>query len=61
MAVEIVEVVDSLKKEIVCYTCCTRLRYAPIDVHTKTVTDYTGDTEIVKFLECPSCTFPIYL
>ena len=46
---------QSVVKEIVCCHCGSTLEYVPRDVKQRTVSDYTGDREIVYYIECPEC------
>lgn len=45
----------SVVKEIVCRNCGATLNYVPADIQKKTVSDYTGDREIISYIKCPPC------
>lgn len=42
-------------KEIICRNCGCTLQYVPRDIKERTVSDYTGDRELVRYIECPEC------
>ena len=46
---------QSVVKETVCKNCGSTLQYVPRDIKERTVSDYTGDREIVRYIECPVC------
>ena len=46
---------QSVVKEVVCRNCGCTLQYVPRDVKERTVSDYTGDREIVRYIDCPEC------
>ena len=45
----------SVVKEVICRNCGSTLEYVPRDIKERTVSDYTGDREIVRYIECPEC------
>ena len=45
----------SVVKETVCKNCGSTLQYVPRDIKERTVSDYTGDREIVLYIDCPVC------
>ena len=45
----------SVIKETICRNCGSTLQYVPRDIKERTVSDYTGDREIVRYIECPEC------
>lgn len=45
----------SVVKQIICKNCGVTLEYVPADVKSKTISDYTGCNETVKFIKCPEC------
>ena len=45
----------SVVKETVCRNCGSTLQYVPRDVKEKYVSDYTGDRDLVRYIECPTC------
>lgn len=47
---------QSVVKETICRNCGSTLQYVPRDIKERTVSDYTGDREIVRYIECPECT-----
>lgn len=42
-----------------CYGCASILEYTKSEVQEKTVSDYTGDRDIVKYIQCPNCSYHI--
>lgn len=46
---------QSVVKETVCRNCGSTLQYVPRDIKERTVSDYTGDREIVRYIDCPEC------
>lgn len=46
---------QSVVKETVCRNCGSTLQYVPRDIKQRTVSDYLGDRDIVKYIECPEC------
>lgn len=46
---------QSVVKETICRNCGSTLQYVPRDVKERTVSDYTGDREIVRYIDCPEC------
>ena len=55
MAIEKVGDDPESKRRVTCRNCGSVLEYLPIDIESRTVTDYTGDSEIVRFIRCPVC------
>lgn len=55
--VTIVNPVPSAKvlKNIICRKCGVELSYVPNDVHTRSSTDYSGGSDVVKWIVCPAC------
>lgn len=45
----------SVVKKVTCRHCSSILEYLPIDVRTRTSTDYTGCVDVIKYIFCPSC------
>lgn len=45
----------SVVKQAICRNCGCTLEYVPKDVKTVTSRDYGGGTDILKYIECPSC------
>lgn len=45
----------SVIREIICRNCGSTLQYVPKDIKERTVSDYTGDRDIVRYIECPEC------
>lgn len=41
--------------ETTCRNCNSTLQYEYSDIKRKTVSDYTGDKETVKYIKCPVC------
>lgn len=48
-------------KEVICRNCGATLNYVPKDVLESKVSDYTGDYDIVKFINCPPCGNKVYV
>jgi len=46
-------------KQTGCPCCGAVLEYTLLDTEQKTVTDYTGGKETIRFIECPKCQFEI--
>jgi RNase P subunit RPR2 len=45
----------SVVKRRVCTNCGAVLEYVPRDIQHRSVTDYTGDSDVVYFIVCPQC------
>lgn len=45
----------SVVKETICKNCGSTLQYVPRDVKEKYISDYTGDRDFVRYIECPTC------
>jgi uncharacterized protein with PIN domain len=45
----------SVIKETICRNCGCTLQYVPRDIKQRTVSDYLGDRDIIKYIECPEC------
>ena len=45
----------SVVREVICKHCGATLEYVPADIKEKTISDYTGGTDILYFIKCPSC------
>ena len=55
-----IQVVDkgphkSVVKEVVCQHCGATLSYAPVDIHSRTVSDYGGGSDTLNTIHCPQC------
>lgn len=48
-------------KQCSCKNCAAKLEYTLSEIREKKVSDYTGDTEIVRYLACPRCGHEIKL
>jgi DNA-directed RNA polymerase subunit RPC12/RpoP len=46
---------QSVVKETICRNCGCTLQYVPRDIKERTVSDYTGDRDVIKYIECPEC------
>jgi uncharacterized protein with PIN domain len=46
---------QSVVKETICKNCGSTLQYVPRDIKERTVSDYLGDRDIIKYIECPEC------
>lgn len=55
MTVQVVGRAENLLEEVTCKNCLAILKYAPVDVKSFKSRDYSGHTDIVKYLTCPSC------
>lgn len=56
MTIEIIGIDESVKKEITCRNCATKLRYTPSDVVTLwSGTDYGGGPDGAEGFKCPKC------
>ena len=45
----------SVVKEVICRNCGATLNYVPKDIKEKTVSDYLGDKDYIRYIECPPC------
>ena len=45
----------SVVKEVVCYKCGATLNYVPLDVQEDYLSDYLGDKDYYKYVDCPNC------
>lgn len=55
MTVEVVGEDITVLKETSCRGCGAKLRYGTSDVKQGSSTDYTGDTDYYRYVECPRC------
>jgi RNase P subunit RPR2 len=46
---------QSVVKEVICRNCGSTLQYVPRDIKERIVSDYTGDRETIRYIECPEC------
>lgn len=46
---------QSVVKETICKNCGSTLQYVPRDIKERVVSDYTGDREFIRYIECPPC------
>ena len=44
-----------IEKKKICKNCGMEIGYLPIDIKRGEYSDYTGDTDIFLFIECPNC------
>ena len=51
----------SVVKETICRNCGATLQYVPKDIKEKIVSDYTGDKERIRYIECPPCNHHIVI
>lgn len=56
----VIKVIDdkphkSVVKEAICSNCGVTLEYVPADIEERMVTDYTGDSDVIRFIRCPKC------
>lgn len=59
MVVEIVGQSEEEKRRITCKDCGAVLSYYRSDIKSKTTCSY-GETEIVRYIECPQCKTTLY-
>ena len=45
----------SVVKEVVCRHCGARLEYVPMDIKSRTYSDYGGGCDTDYFIKCPPC------
>jgi len=45
----------SVVQEHICRNCGATLEYTPRDIQERKVSDYTGDTDVVRYITCPQC------
>lgn len=45
----------SVVREAICKDCGSTLEYVPKDVKNRTVRDYTGERELIHYIDCPNC------
>lgn len=45
----------SMVKEVICTHCGVTLEYTPVDVKENIVRDYTGDSDVIRYIQCPKC------
>lgn len=55
MAVEIAGESDRHWFKTDCPECGAILKYKRVDIKIKTVTDYTGDRDEIRYINCPRC------
>ena len=58
--VVVVRIIDttpdkSVVKQDICKNCGCTLEYVPKDVKTVASKDYSGATDLLRYIECPSC------
>lgn len=58
--VKVVGIDESAIKRVTCKNCAALLEYTPSEVQTKSVSDYSGSSDIVAFLRCPKCDAEVY-
>lgn len=46
---------QSVIKETICRNCGSTLQYVPRDIKERFVSDYSGDRERIRYIECPPC------
>ncbi len=59
--VEIIGEDNSIKKRITCGNCASILEYTPNEIQEITTSDYLGDSDLIKFLNCPKCGKKVYV
>jgi hypothetical protein len=55
MAVEVIGKDPALYRKASCGKCASELRFVLADVQKRSVSDYTGCTDIIHFVVCPCC------
>jgi len=45
----------SVVREAICRNCGCMLQYVPRDIKERVVSDYLGDRDIIRYIECPEC------
>ena len=55
MAVKVIGEDTTKIKHTTCTNCAAILEYTLADTHKKTVSDYTGDVDTYRLLNCPRC------
>lgn len=45
----------SVNKRRTCGNCSAILEYVPAEIKEKLVSDYTGDTDRIRYICCPRC------
>lgn len=45
----------SVIKEAICRNCGVTLAYVPAEVKEDYTSDYTGDRDYFKYIDCPNC------
>ena len=45
----------SVVRELICTNCGVTLEYVPADIEERIEKDYTGGTDRIHFITCPSC------
>ena len=59
MAITIVGQDTKHVKQCSCRNCAAILEYTMADTQTRKDTDYTGGSDIVRFVQCPRCGYQI--
>lgn len=61
MAVKIINDKPDAKvvKQVICRNCGVTLEYVPADTREEKRTDYTGDADNYKVIDCPKCNHKI--
>ena len=55
MAVQKIGTDDKVKRQVTCRECGSILEYLVIDIKSRTVLDYTGDSDTYYWIDCPEC------
>lgn len=53
--VEIVGEDSKFKYRVTCENCSSILEYTSCETFTKKITDYIGDSETYRYVNCPKC------
>jgi len=51
----------SVVKQCICHNCGATLEYVPNDIQQRKSTDYSGHTDIDRYIKCPPCGKEIFV
>ena len=51
----------SVVRECICRNCGVKLSFVPKDIQSKTYKDYDDESDTSYFIQCASCSEPIYV
>lgn len=52
---------DKAKRRVTCMKCGSILEYLPVDVQSRTHTDYSGVSDTNYSIKCPQCNATVYV